>query len=359
MGERIFIDGNEAVSRGAICAGCRGFFGYPITPQSEIPELLSRELPNRGGVFIQAECETAAINMLMGGSITGNRVITTTSGPGFSLMQEGISTMSAFEIPGVIVEVSRLGPGPGTVQVGQTDYHQVTKGGGHGGYHCVVLAPASVQEIIELVQLAFYLSEKYEMVVILLMDAILGRLAEPVDVETIDFGTLPTDGWNIGGKASRGGRPTVFKEKMWPWIPGGPVDFHLKQNAKYKTIKEKETRYKAYQTEDADILLVAYGYTARSAMRAVDVARYEGIKLGLLRPITLWPFPTEAVREAGATAGKILVVEDSQGQLVEDVEHAMQGKAPVNLLGIWGRHIPSPSGIIHPERILEEVKTLQ
>jgi len=358
MGEKKFIEGNEAICWGAISAGCRGFFGYPITPQNEVPEMFSREMPKIGGVFVQAECETAAINMLMGGSMTGHRVIVSTSGPGFTLMQEGITNMSAFEVPGVIVEVTRMGPGQGTAQVGQTDYRFVTHGGGHGGHRCIVLAPASVQEIADLVQLAFYLSDNYAVIAIVLMDAVLGRMAEPVEIKTIDFGPLPDNKLMIRGKAARGGKSSGFVERMYPWQPGGVVNFHLRQNEKYQTIKEKEIRYQEYQTEDADVILVAYGYVARSARRAVDLARMEGIKLGLLRPISLWPFPTNAIREAGIKAGKVLVVEDSQGQLVEDVESAMQGKAPVNLLGVWGRHLPAPSGMIHPERIVEEVKTL-
>jgi 2-oxoglutarate ferredoxin oxidoreductase subunit alpha len=358
MGEKKFIEGNEAVCVGAISAGCRAFFGYPITPQNEVPEIFSRELPKAGGVFVQAESETAAINMLMGGSMTGYRVITSTSGPGFSLMQEGISNISAFEIPAVIVEVSRMGPGQGTAQVGQTDYRIATKGGGHGGHRCIVLAPASVQEIADLIQLAFYLSDKYSIVAIVLMDAVLGRLAEPVDINTLDFGPLPEDKMKIRGKDARDGKPAEFEKRMFPWVPGGVVDFHQRQIEKYQAITAEEIRYQAYRTQDADILIVAYGYVARSSRRAVDMARKEGIKAGLFRPITLWPFPAAAIRDAGVKAGRVLVAEDSQGQLVEDVESAMQGKAPVNLLGVWGRHIPAPAGMIHPERILEEVNAL-
>jgi len=357
MADRILCSGNEAVGHGAIVAGCRHFFAYPITPQNEIAEFMSRELPKIGGVFVQSDGEYAAANMVLGGALTGERVMTATASPGFSLMQEAISHMAVFEVPMVIAEVTRLGPGAGTGgQQGQTDYLQVTKGGGHGGYRNIVLAPYSMQELFDFTQLAFYLANKYRIVVIVLSDFILCRGSEPVELRALDLPPLPENEWGLKGKDKKGGKAHHhFSAMVWDT---DVIGFFQHLRDKYNRITEAEIRYETYNTEDAELILIAYGSSARAAKKAMTMAREEGLKVGMLRPITLWPFPAEAVSEAAIKAGKVLVVEDGIGEMVEDVECAVQGKVPVNLLGIWGRDSQRPSGLIYPDRVFEEIKKL-
>ena len=364
MAESICIDGNEAIARGAICAGCRNFFGYPITPQSEIGEYMSRELPKIGGVFVQSESESAAIYMLYGGAMSGERAMTSTSSPGFSLMQEGVSYMAETEMPVVIADVMRVGPGIGTGgQHGQTDYRQVTKGGGHGAYHCLVLAPYSGQECFDYIQTAFYLADKYRITVIVLSDFIIGRMAEKVELRTLSFEALPEKVWALKGKDQKNGQHSTLFGGAFSY--GGPHRYYQHMIEKYQQVADSEVRYETREVDDAELLLVAYGSSARIAEGAMDMARAEGLKVGLFRPITLWPFPEEALRQVAWQAGKVLVVEDSPGELVEDVRSVVQGKVPVDLLGIWARHIPlgpgflqGGSGIIYPERVLQEVRKL-
>jgi len=357
MAETMLISGNEAIARGAIQAGCKYFFGYPITPQSDIPEFMSRELPKIGGAFVQSESETASVYMVYGGGLAGARVMTSTSSPGFSLMQEGISYIAEMEIPCVIAEVTRLGPGIGTGgQHGQTDYRQVTKGGGHGGYRVLVLAPYSSQECFDFMQFAFHLADTYRMLVIVLSDYVVGQTAEPVEIRTLDLGPVPEKTWALMGKGKKEGKRNSFVAGFANRL--GVVNYHVQTKEKYQQVAQNEMRYDSYLADDANFLLVAYGSTARFGKGAADIARAEGLKVGLFRPVTLWPFPEEALREAALKAGKVLVVEDSPGELVEDVENAVRHQIPVHLLGIWGRHNPGAGGIIHPERILEEVKKL-
>lgn len=357
---QMLISGNEAIARGAIQAGCKYFFGYPITPQSDIPEFMSRELPKIGGAFVQSESETASVYMLYGAGLAGARAMTSTSSPGFSLMQEGISYISELEIPCVIVEVTRMGPGIGTGgQHGQTDYRQVTKGGGHGAYRCIVLAPASAQECFDLMQLSFHLADKYRMLTLVLSDYVVGQTAEPVEIRTLDLGPVPEKTWALKGKAQKGGKRDIHVSGIGSiGSRGDVVGYHAKLKEKYQQAAQAEVRYETYKTDDADLLLVAYGSSARFCKGAVDMAEAEGLKVRLFRPITLWPFPEEALRKAASEAGQVLVVEDSPGELVEDVENVVRHQLPVHLLGIWGRHDTGASGIIHPERILEEVKKL-
>jgi 2-oxoglutarate ferredoxin oxidoreductase subunit alpha len=353
--ETVLISGMEAVGWGGIYAGCQAYFGYPITPQSEIPEFMSREMPKLGRLFLQTEDEIAAAGMVYGAAMTGARAMTSTSCPGFSLMQEFISFMASFECPGVIVNVVRGGPGTGGISAAQTDYLQATRGGGHGGYRCIVLAPASAQECFDLTQLAFYLSDKYRVVTVVLSEAAVGQSLEPVELRTLDFGPLPEKDWTVRGRFQREGKKqTLPASRMWVSYVG----FHQEQLQKYQMIKDIETRYRTYQVEDAQLLLVAYGYVARMAQEAVSMARAQGLRVGLLRPITLWPFPSGAIKEAALRIGKVLVVEDSSGQMIEDVDSAVQGQVPVHLLGCWGRNVPTAGGIIYPEGILEEVKSL-
>ncbi|MDY6907970.1 MAG: 3-methyl-2-oxobutanoate dehydrogenase subunit VorB [Chloroflexota bacterium] len=352
--ERVLVSGNEAVGWGAIYADCRYFFGYPITPQNEIPEFMSRELPRVGGVYLQTEDELASINMVYGASAAGARAMTSTSSLGFSLMQEAISHMATSGAPGVVVDVVRLGPGTGTIQTGQTDYRLATKGGGHGGYRCIVLAPASSQETFDLMQLAFYLADKYGMLVLVLSDFIVGHIIEPVVLRAIDFGPLPEKEWALKGTDQKGGR----RDFHMGILIGGIPEFHRLLVEKYQKVTEAEVRYETYHADDARLLLVAYGSSARIAGSAMDMARAQGLPVGLFRPITLWPFPGAALREAASRAGRVLVVEDSQGQLVEDVEPTVRGEASVHFLGVWARHNSGSGGVIHPERVLEEIKEL-
>jgi len=362
MGERMLLTGNEAIARGAIAAGCKYFFGYPITPQSDIGEYLSGELPKIGGAFIQSESESASIYMLYGGAMSGERVMTSTSGCGFALMAEGISYISAAEVPCVVVDVMRMGPGIGTGgQQGQTDYRYATSGAGHGGCRCIVLAPASSQECFDLVQLALYLADIYGILVIVLSDFIIGRMAEPVEIRALDFGPVPEKDWALVGRGKKEGRTDrIFGGASYPPRSVGmsvPA-YHEHQRAKYQKIMDTEVRYDTYKAEDAELLLVSYGSSARICRGAVELGRAQGLRLGLFRSITVWPFPRKELREAASRAGKVLVVEDSIGEFVDDVEFAVLGQVPVHLLGVWGRHQAGGSGIIHPERVLEEVKGL-
>lgn len=357
MTERILCSGNEAVARGAIAAGCRYFFGYPITPQSDIPEFMSRELPKIGGSFVQSESEVSSIYMVYAGALAGARVMTSTSSPGYSLMQEGTSYIAEMEAPCVVVNVVRMGPGIGTGGQGsQTDYRQAVNGGGHGGYRNIVLAPASSQEVYNIMQRAFYLADKYRIMVLVLSDFVIGQMAEILEQKTIDFPLLPEKTWALQGKGKKNGRRDIHMAAFLTY--GSPNNYWSKMMEKYAEITKNEVLFDTYHTEDAQLLLVAYGSSARVCTRAVDLARKEGLKVGLFRPISLWPFPKEQLRTLASKAARILVVEDSAGQLVEDVENMVQGKVPVSLLGLWGRHKATASGLIHPERVLQEVKKL-
>ena len=368
MAEKLLISGNEAIGRGAIQAGCLYFFGYPITPQNEIPEFMSRELPKVGGVFVQSESETASVYMVYGGAMTGKRVMTSTASPGFSLMQEGISNINWLGVPAVIVNVTRLGPGMGSIQSGQSDYLQLTKGGGHGDQRSIVLAPASAQECFDFVQLGFHLAEKYQVLSLVLSDYIVGQTAEPVEIRTLELPELPPlkypmdprFNWQMVGKGNKpvpdANIPEQAKATQRGMLIGGSFGDTVPLKDKHELIMEEEPRHETYQTDDADLVIVAWGSSARFAKGAVDLAREAGLRVGLFRLITLWPFPDEALRETCMAAGKVLVVEDNNGQMVDDVRDSVRHQIPVHLLGIWGRHIKSPSGIIQPERILEEVR---
>ena len=365
MVERILVQGNDAVGWGALMAGCQGYFGYPITPQNEIPTFFAREMPKRGRIFVQSQSEVASINMLQGGSATGARVMTSTSSPGWGLMQEGMSNLASSELPCVIVQVQRGGPGEGTTQHSQMDYLSVTRGGGGGGYKNIVLAPASVQETHDLVQLAFYLADKYRNPTVVLSDGLLGMLAESIEIKTLDFGPLPEKDWAATGKANhkdgwpRWVNPTPAMFPKFPYPYDSSYKAHLESlDKKYHLMAESEVRYESYQTEDAALILVAYGYTARTSKEAVDMARTEGLKVGLIRPITLWPFPSEAIRQKALQGCNFLVVEDSLGQMIDDVKLAVEGKTEVQLLGALARHSSTPTGMLLPDRIFEEVKRL-
>jgi len=358
MAERIFTYGNEAVGWGAVNAGCTHFFGYPITPQNEIPAFFARELPKRGGVFVQSESETGSINMVYGAAAAGARVMTSTSSPGWSLMQEGMSFLATAEAPAVAVLVSRGGPGGGTMRHSQMDYLNCTRGG-HGGYKTIVLAPASPQEIHDLMQLAFYLADKYRNPVIVLSDGIMGQMREPVNVGPLSFEPLPEKDWAVRGKAKhKDGRLREIHNANGMLYPNAYMPALKIMDKKWRQIEDTEVRYELYQAEDAELLLVAFGYVSRVCREALNMARSEGLKVGLIRPITLWPFPYELIKEKTASGARFLVVEDNMGQMVHDVRFGAEGKAEVHFLGVFARHLISDMGIIFPDRVLEEVKKL-
>ena len=356
MAQRILAEGNEAVAWGALSAGCKCFFGYPITPQNEIMELLARELPKRNGIFVQSQCETATINMLYGAAAAGVRAMTSTASPGWALMQEGMSDLAAANLPCVVVLLQRVGPGVQRVEHAQMDYNSVTKGG-VGGYKNIVLAPASVQETHDLVQLAFHLADKYRHPVVVLTEGLLGHIMEPLGIKTLNYGSLPEKDWAVTGGLHNDGKTREIGPSYHPLKDGTYVDYIKKFGEKYRAM-ESEVRYEGYMIEGAKVILVAYGYCARVAAEAVDMARIAGLKAGLLRPITLWPFPYKAIQDKAAQGCKFLAVEDSLGQMVDDVKMGVEGKSEVYLADVTFRHLPSEEGIILPGRLLEEIRRL-
>ena len=341
--------GNEAIAQAAIRAGCDCFFGYPITPQNEIPEYMSLHLPEAGGVFVQSESEVAAINMVYGAAASGKRAMTSSSSPGVSLKQEGISFLAGAELPAVIVNVMRGGPGLGTIQPSQADYFQATRGGGNGDYRTIVLAPCNIQEAVDLTQEAFDLADYYRNPVVLLADGMIGQMMEPIRWQPVPKRELPEKAWAAGGRRGRAHNNFITTLRM---DAQDCEDYNLAIQAKYNTIQEKEIRWEEQNTEDCEILLVAYGTPARIAMTAVEQLRAQGIAAGLFRPITLWPFPAEPLGRLAAREGvrAVLSVEMSLGQLVEDVRLAVEGRKPVHLLGRAGGQTPTVAQIIAAAR---------
>ena len=332
--------GNDVIGEAAIQAGCRFYAGYPITPQNELPAYMAKRLPEEHGIFIQAESELAAINMVMGASMAGARAMTSSSSPGISLKQEAISYMAADELPGVIVNVMRGGPGLGNIAPAQSDYFQAVKGGGHGDYNLIVLAPAYLQELADLTGLAFDLSDKYRNPVMLLADGIIGQMMEPVEINSSSAG-LPARDWVLTGAS---GRKSRFIRSLL--LEDGQLEAHnVKLQEKFKKIKEHEVRFAETAVSDAEILVLAYGTCARIARAAVLAAREEGCRAGLLRPVALWPFPEEKLEELSRRVKGMLVVEMSAGQMVEDVRLAAGGACPVHLYGRPGGGVPSVQDI--------------
>lgn len=330
---KILMKGNEALAEAAVRTGCRYFFGYPITPSSEIPEYLSWRLPEVGGVFLQAESEVASINMVYGASASGARVMTASSGPGLSLKQEGISYLCGAELPCVVVNVQRGGPGLGGIQPSQSDYFQAVKGGGHGDYRTPVFAPATVQEMADLMAKAFVLADEYRNPVLVLVDGILGQMMEPVEFpEDGEAANAPEKPWIADGAK---GRPSKLITSLY-LVPEDLKAHNEKLQAKYRGIEEKETMAENYLTDDAEIVLVAYGSISRICKAVVDRCRAEGIKAGLFRPITLYPFPHKEIQAACSTARQVLTVELSHGQMVEDVRYNLEFKLPVFFYGHVG-----------------------
>jgi len=333
---RQLCKGNVAVIKGALLAGCRAYYGYPITPASEIAEAAALYLPEVGGTFVQAESETASINMVYGAAAAGVRVMTASSGPGLSLMQEGISYLAGAELPCVIVDVMRGGPGLGNIAPEQSDYFAMVKGGGHGNYRNLVLAPASVQEMAELTILAFDLADKYRNPAIVLTDGFVGQMMEPLDLEYREI-SVPEKPWAVKGTAET--RKNMVSSIF---IESDDLEEHQRRmEAKYIRAQQTETRCEQYRTEDAELLVVAFGIVSRILRSAVDEAREQGFKVGLFRPITLWPFPACQLIKAAARAENVLVVELSNGQMVEDVRLTLNGNKPVEFYGRGGGNVPS------------------
>lgn len=338
---KVLMKGNEAVAEAAVLGGCRYFFGYPITPQNEIPEYLAKRLPEVGGTFLQAESEISAINMVFGAAGSGARVMTSSSGPGISLKQEGISYIAGAELPCVIVNMVRGGPGLGNIGPAQSDYFQATKGGGHGDYRLIVLGPASVQELVDLTIEAFEMADRYRNPVMILGDGILGQMMEPVEFKVKEIMSGPEKPWATTGAK---GRTRNLITSLYI-VPEDLEEHCRKLKEKYDGIAAVERRHESYFAEDAEIVLAAYGTTARICKAVVDQAREEGIRAGLIRPVSLWPFPDEPYFKAADYANTFLAVEMSNGQMVEDVRLSVNGKKPVHFLGRTGGIVPTKAEI--------------
>lgn len=335
---KVLLKGNEALAEAALAAGCRFYSGYPITPQTEILEYLSWRMEEVGGTFIQAESELAGINMVLGAAAAGARALTTSSGPGFSLKQEGISYLVAADLPAVIVDVMRIGTGLGDIAQGQGDYWQLTRGGGHGDYHTLVLAPASVQENADMMAEAFDLAEKYRHPVLIASDAAIGQMIEAVEIPEFREHDIDKFDWTI--KGCKKGCEQRKIQNVYYTHP----DYEGYLREKYRQMEE-EQRYETVAVEDAEVVLVAYGISSRVCREAVELARAEGIPLGLIRPVTLWPFPVKAFEEAKAAKAFLTVEMNILGQMVDDVKLAVNGKYPVDHYGSIFE-IPEPEGII-------------
>ena len=353
--EILLMKGNEAIAHAAIRCGCDAYFGYPITPQSEVIETLAELKPweTTGMVVLQAESEVASINMVYGGGGAGKKVMTSSSSPGVSLMQEGISYMAGAEVPGLIVNVQRGGPGLGTIQPSQSDYFQATRGGGNGDYYVIVLAPNSVQEMADFVDLAFTLAFKYRTPAMILSDGVIGQMMEkvvlpPIKPRRTEEEILRECPWATTGR-SKGRKPNVITSLELKSEVMEQRNLHLQE--KYRKIRENEVRYETKFMDDAEYMIVAFGSAARIAEKAIEMARAEGIKVGLFRPITLWPFPTNEIAAAAAKVKGILVAEINAGQMIDDVRLAVNGKVPVEHYGRLGGIVPEPEDMV---KVLKE-----
>lgn len=344
------VKGNEAIALGAVHAGCEAFFGYPITPQNEIPEIMSSVMPRLGRVFVQAESEVASINMVYGAAAAGHRVMSSSSGPGISLMMEGLSYIAGAQLPCLLVNVMRGGPGLGNIAPSQSDYFQAVKGGGHGDYRCIVLAPWNVQEMFDFPALGFDLADKYRMPVIILADAVLGSMLEPAEIPN-EYQPVPRPDkpWATTGRGKRAHKNVA--NSLW-LDPDELSDHNERLQAIFREVEQAEVRWDERMTEDAEYLVIAYGISARCAFTAVKRLREQGAKVGLLRPVTLWPFPTQRLRALARKAKALLVFELSGGQMLEDVQLAVQGRRPVRFFGKMGGVLPTP------EEIAEQVSGL-
>ena len=342
MAERVLMKGNEAIAEAAIRAGCRHYFGYPITPQTEIAAYMAKKMPKIGGVFLQAESEIASINMVYGAAATGCRVMTSSSSPGISLKSEGLSYIAGSDIPALVVNVQRGGPGLGGIQPSQSDYFQATKGGGHGDYRMIVLAPASVQEMASLTIKGFNLADKYLMTSMILADGTIGQMMEPISFEDAEIETYEKP-WALTGTEGKRKHNVVNSLYLQPDQLEAK---NFERFERYKIVEENEPMWEEYMMEDAEYCVVAFGIASRVAKNAVVAARAEGIKVGLIRPITLWPFPTKALAKAADQVKSFISVELSMGQMIEDVRLATQCKRPVTLCNRAGGMIPSPDQVL-------------
>ena len=347
--QKVLMKGNEALAEAAMRAGCRFFFGYPITPQTELAAYMAKHMPGRGGTYLQAESEVAAINMVYGASAAGARVMTSSSSPGISLKTEGISYMAGADLPGVIINVQRGGPGLGGIQPSQSDYWQATRALGHGDFQVIVLAPSTVQEMADVAYEAFDLADEYRTPVMILADGMLGQMMEPVALppeRSLD--SLPEKPWALTGHGGK--REHNIVNSLY--LTAEELErLNVERYERYAAIQRDEQRCEEYLVDDADIVVVAFGGAARIARSAVNMARAEGIRAGLIRPITLWPFPVDAVAAAAGHAKRFLVVEMNMGQMVDDVRLAVNGRVPVEFYGRTGGVIPSP------EEVLEQIRT--
>ena len=351
MADKVLMKGNQAIAEAAVQANCEFYAGYPITPQNEIPEYMSKRMYDLGRVFIQSESELAAINMVFGASAAGARAMTSSSSPGISLKQEGISYIAAAELPCVIVNIARGGPGLGNISGAQSDYFQSTRGGGHGDYRLIVLAPSSVQEAYDLTMNAFDLADIYRNPVMILGDGYLGQMIEPLELKEYKKpANLPAKDWALTG--CKGRKPHVVKT-LYLIPPELLIKHNIHLQEKYGRIKKELCLYEEAETKDADLIIVAYGIAARICKGAVLKARKSGLKVGLLRPITLWPFPENIISQLADKAKKFLVVEMSMGQMVDDVRLAVNGKKPVEFFGNAGGWMPSS------DMILDKIKELK
>lgn len=346
MADKVLMKGNEAIAEAAIIAGCRHYFGYPITPQTEIAAYMAKKMPKIGGVFLQAESEIAAINMVYGVAAAGRRVMTSSSSPGISLKSEGLSYMAGSDLPALVVNVQRGGPGLGGIQPSQSDYFQATRGSGHGDYHMIVLAPASVQEMAELTVKGFELADTYRMTSMILADGTMGQMMEPVSLE-FDVKPAPEKPWaTVGTKLER--KHNIVNSLSL--VPEELEQLNFERYEKYNYIKENEAMYEEYLMDDAEYAIAAFGIASRVAKNAVNEARKQGIKVGMIRPITLWPFPVAPFKKAADKVKAIISVELSMGQMIEDVRLATECKVPVTLCNRVG------GMIVSPEQVLEAIK---
>jgi 2-oxoglutarate ferredoxin oxidoreductase subunit alpha len=340
---KVLMKGNEAVGAAAIKAGCKYFFGYPITPQNEIPEYMAKKLPEVGGEFVQAESEVAAINMVYGAAGCGARVMTSSSSPGMALKQEGISYLVGAELPAVIVNMMRGGPGLGGIQPAQSDYFMSVKGGGNGDYYMPVYAPASIQETVDLIQEAFDVADQYRTPVMVIADGMVGQMMEPVEFKETSHREIAPKTWATDG--TKGEREPNIINSLF--LEAQDLEDHtLKLEAKYAEITKNECKWEEYRLEGAEIVVAAYGTTARIVKNAIDMLEKDGIKVGLIRPITLWPFPNVAFDHIDSTTHTVLTVEMSRGQMIEDVKLALNGKLPTEFFGRTGGVIPTPEGVV-------------
>lgn len=346
MSEKVLMKGNEAIAEAAILAGCRHYFGYPITPQTEIAAYMAKKMPKIGGVFLQAESEIAAINMVYGVSSAGKRVMTSSSSPGISLKGEGLSYLAGCDLPALVVNVQRGGPGLGGIQPSQSDYFQATKGGAHGDFHMIVLAPASVQEMAELTVKGFELADKYRMTSMIMADGTMGQMMEPVQLD-FDIKPAPEKPWATTG--TKMSRPHNIVNSL-SLVPEELEQLNFARYERYKTVEKEVPMFEEYLMDDAEICVVAFGIAARVSKNAVNEARKQGLKVGMIRPITLWPFPVAPFEKALSHVHRFISVELSMGQMIEDIRLAVRCQKEVTLCNRVGGMIPSP------EQVLEAIK---